>query len=212
MSPRMVDDQKRHRFAPYRGRGLALNRHGAKLMEVDRFELFTARLRLRTPTPDDASELQEMAADPRVALMTASIPHPYPENGALRFIQHLRTLASDRHRNLAVTIKNTGQFIGMIGYHASGQEAEIRYMISPRYWRLGYATEAAHRIVTHTFETTDVRAIVATAMAQNRASEAVLRKLGFRKQTERSLHLPLRGGTFLVSFWTLDRGDEQERG
>jgi RimJ/RimL family protein N-acetyltransferase len=179
-------------------------------MEADLFELFTDRLRLRTPTHNDASVLQEMAADPRVALTTASMPHPYPENGALRFIQHLRTLASDRHRNLAVTIKDTGQFIGMIGYHASGQEAEIRYMISPRYWGLGYATEAARRVVTHILETTDVRAIVATAMAQNKASEAVLRKSGFRKQTERNLHLPVRGGTFLVSFWTLDRGIREQ--
>ncbi|WP_352516096.1 MULTISPECIES: GNAT family N-acetyltransferase [unclassified Mesorhizobium] len=55
---------------------------------------------------------------------------------------------------------------------------------------LAYATDAARRVVTHILETTNVRAVVATAMAQNKASEAVLRKSGFRKQTERNLHLP----------------------
>ena len=55
------------------------------------------------------------------------------------------------------------------------------------------------------FDATEAKAVTARAMADNKASEAVLRKAGLRWQSEMPVELPVRSGTFLTSFWRLDR-------
>jgi ribosomal-protein-alanine N-acetyltransferase len=168
-------------------------------------ELLTDRLRLRTPCVDDADAIQSIAADPRVALTTASIPHPYPEGGARGFILHVQNVASRDRRNLAMVLREGNELVGMVGYDSHGEEAELAYMVSPIHWGLGYASEACRRIVAHIFEATEARAVVARAMTANKASEAVLRKAGLRWLFEKSVELPIRSGTFPTSFWRLAR-------
>jgi RimJ/RimL family protein N-acetyltransferase len=173
---------------------------------VDPLELLTPRLRLRTPQIDDADAIQSIVADPRVALTTASIPHPYPEGGAKDFILHVRKVASRDRRNLAIVLRDGNGLIGMVGYQTQGLESELAYMVSPTHWGRGYASEACKRIVAHIFGATEAKAVIARAMADNKASEAVLRKAGLRRQSEMPVELPIRAGTFLTSFWRLDRG------
>jgi len=168
-------------------------------------ELLTERLRLRTPQIEDADAIQSIVADPRVALSTASIPHPYPEGGAKAFILHVRSAASRDRRNLAIVLRDINQLIGVVGYQTRDLEAELAYMVSPIHWRSGYASEACRRIVAHIFDATEARAVIARAMADNKASEAVLRKAGLRWQSEMPVALPIRSGTFPTSFWRLDR-------
>jgi RimJ/RimL family protein N-acetyltransferase len=66
-------------FNPHRRR--CRKSYGGEIV-VEPLELLTERLRLRTPQIADADAIQSIVADPRVALTTASIPHPYPEGGA----------------------------------------------------------------------------------------------------------------------------------
>lgn len=164
---------------------------------------------MRTPQIEDADAIQSIVADPRVALSTASIPHPYPEGGAKSFVLHVQKMASRDRRNLAIIVRERNELIGMVGYQTSRMEAELAYMVSPIYWGLGYASEACKRIVAHIFEATEAKAIIARAMTDNRASEAVLRKAGLRWQSEMPVELPVRAGTFLTSFWRLDREEFQ---
>jgi len=175
-------------------------------MDESPVELLTARLLLRTPRLEDAPAIQAIAADPRVARTTASIPHPYPEDGATRFIRHVREVANGEQRNLAIVLRRSRDVIGMIGYEIKAGEAELAYMLSPAHWRQGYATEACRQMIAYIFEATRATAIVARIMADNSASEAVLRKVGFSWQREAAVELPLRGGAFVTSFWRLERG------
>lgn len=168
-------------------------------------ELLTARLLLRTPRIEDAPAIQAIAADPRVARTTASIPHPYPEDGAAQYIQHVREVASHEQRNLAIVLRRSRDVIGMTGYEITGSEAELAYMLSPEHWGQGYATEACRKMIAHIFEATPAAAVVARVMVDNKGSEAVLRKVGFGRQREALVELPLRGGSFLTSFWRLAR-------
>jgi RimJ/RimL family protein N-acetyltransferase len=172
---------------------------------VDVLELWTDRLRLRTPQIEDADAIRSIVADPRVALTTASIPHPYPEGGATGFILHVQKMASRDRRNLAIIQRDSNELIGMVGYQTSEMEAELAYVVSPIHWGLGYATEACRRIVAHIFDATEAKAVIARAMTDNRASESVLRRAGLRWQSEMPVELPVRGGKFLTSFWRLDR-------
>jgi RimJ/RimL family protein N-acetyltransferase len=168
-------------------------------------ELLTERLLLRTPRLEDAPAIQAIAADPRVARTTASIPHPYPEDGATQFIQHVREVASCEQRNLAIVLRRSREVIGMTGYEITGSEAELAYMLAPAHWGQGYATEACRKLVAFIFEATDAAAVVARVMADNKSSEAVLRKAGLRWWREAAVDLPMRGGSFLTSFWRLAR-------
>ncbi|MDA9521441.1 hypothetical protein XI06_14015 [Bradyrhizobium sp. CCBAU 11434] len=162
---------------------------------------------MRTPQIDDADAIQSIVADPRVALTTASIPHPYPEGGAKGFVLHVRGVASRERRNLVMTLRESDELIGMVGYQTKELEAELAYMVSPTHWGLGYASEACKEIVAHIFNATEAKAVIARAMTENKASEAVLSKAGLRWQSEMPVELPIRSGTFLTSFWRLDRED-----
>jgi RimJ/RimL family protein N-acetyltransferase len=164
---------------------------------------------LRTPRMDDADAIQSIVADPRVALTTASIPHPYPENGAKGFILHVQQAASRERRNLAMVLRDRNELIGMIGYQTRDKEAELAYMVSPIHWGRGYAGEACREIVAHIFSTTEADAVIARAMVDNKASEAVLYKAGLQRKSEMPVELPVRAGTFLTSFWRLTREEFQ---
>ncbi len=95
----------------------------------------------------------------------------------------------------------------MTGYEITGSEAELAYMLSPEHWGQGYATEACRKMIAHIFEATPATAVVARVMVDNKGSEAVLRKVGFGRQSEALVELPLRGGSFLTSFWRLARNE-----
>jgi len=151
---------------------------------VESLELLTERLRLRTPHITDADAIQSIVADPRVALTTASIPHPYPKDGAKDFILHVQNMANRDRRNLAIVLRDGNELIGMVGYQTRDLESELAYMVSPIHWGSGYASEACRAIV---------------------AAEAVLRKAGLQWQSEMPVELPIRSGTFPTSFWRLNR-------
>jgi RimJ/RimL family protein N-acetyltransferase len=174
-------------------------------MHEQDFELLTPRLRLRTPFIEDAEALQFIVADSRVALTTASIPHPYPENGALAFIEQARRIGGPDRRNLAMTLKSTNELIGMAGFVGSGTEAELAYMVAPQHWGQGYATEATSRLIAYLFGETGFSSVLARAMTANPASEEVLRKAGLHWEREAEVELPIRGGMVATSFWRLDR-------
>ena len=123
------------------------------------------------------------------------------------FILHVRKVAGRDRRNLAIILRDSDELIGMVGYQTTDLESELAYMVSPLHWGLGYASEACRTIVAHIFNTTQAKAVVARAMADNKASEAVLRKAGLRWQSEMPVELPIRAGTFPTSFWRLDRED-----
>ncbi len=149
-------------------------------MHKPEFELFATRLCLRTPVADDAEALPAIVAHPRVAFTTASIPHPYPDNGALAFIERVRSLAGPDRRNLAITLRSANELIGMVGFVGDGTEAELAHMYSPSRWGCGYATEAVSRLIAYLFEETRFSAVAARAMTANPASEAVLLEAGLQ--------------------------------
>jgi RimJ/RimL family protein N-acetyltransferase len=154
--------------------------------------LETTRLRLRPPTLADAGAIERMVGDVRVAEMTASIPHPYPAGGAAEFIRSLATAAAI---DLAVERKADGAVIGMASLRPldGWRVAELGYYIGVPYWRRGYATEAAQRLVDYGFAALGVERFANHVFAGNRASARVMEKLGHRRSGEGEVDYPLRG-------------------
>ena len=143
--------------------------------------LDTARLRLRPFTPADAPDVQRYAGDRDVAATTLSIPHPYPEGAAERWIgTHAAKYADGRLASFAITERESGALVGAIGLHlepAHGR-AELGYWIGKPFWRRGYATEAGQVMLRFGFEALGLNKIHAAVFLKNPASDRVLKKLG----------------------------------
>ncbi|UOQ43559.1 GNAT family N-acetyltransferase [Halobacillus salinarum] len=59
---------------------------------------------------------------------------------------------------------------------------EIGFIIHPRYWGSGYATEAALLMLKYSFETCELHRVYATCDPANEASARVLDKIGMVKE------------------------------
>jgi len=140
--------------------------------------LITDRLVLRPPHQDDIPELAVLADNRRVAEMLARMPHPYGEAEARAFVQ---STAQRRAGSVfALTLADTGAFIGCAGLDARGSALELGYWIGEPYWRHGYATEAAHALVDLAFRATAIDALDVSCRVINAASRRVIHKCGFQ--------------------------------
>ena len=68
---------------------------------------------------------------------------------------------------------------GLRPYDLPGRVYEIGFHIRPAHWRRGYAFEAAQAVISHAFQRLEALALFAGHNPNNRASRALLEKLGF---------------------------------
>ena len=140
-------------------------------------DIKTDRLRLRSYTEADISELVPLIGAREVAATTLRIAHPYTEQNARDFIARTR---NDDEIRLAVTLGHDGRLCGGVGLRleAEHQRAELGYWIGVPYWGKGYATEAARAMLHYGFEALKLHRILATHSKENMASGKILVKLG----------------------------------
>lgn len=89
----------------------------------------------------------------------------------------------------AIRLKDSGTFVGTCGFNSWNQRMKssvIGYDISREYWGNGYATEALKEIIKFAYSGTlpcgEINRIQGDTVPGNAASEAVLRKLGFKEE------------------------------
>ncbi|MDE6668916.1 MAG: GNAT family N-acetyltransferase [Muribaculaceae bacterium] len=84
----------------------------------------------------------------------------------------------------AVETKDTGDFIGYVGFHRFNFEApfspnwEIGWRISDRFWHKGYATEAAQACIKYAQENKLFDRLFSFTAIQNIPSENVMKRIG----------------------------------
>jgi RimJ/RimL family protein N-acetyltransferase len=145
--------------------------------------LKTDRLTLRPLRADDAPRIEELAGDARVALMTASIPHPYPPGAAEEFIHQIgRDVRSGRSLAWAIVPRDEAGLVGTIAFRIdrANRIGEIGYWIGVPFWGQGYASQAARAAMDHAFETLDLVEVEGCHLATNPASGRVMQKAGMR--------------------------------
>ena len=143
----------------------------------------TRRLTLRPYQHEDAARMTYLAGDYDVAKMCARVPHPYPIAAAHGFIDMItRRMETGQEYAFAVVAPIDG-VIGACGVSPAGAPDagmwEIGYWYGMPYWGLGYASEAARGLMGWAQEQLGARGFAAGHFADNPASGAVLRKLGF---------------------------------
>ncbi|MGI8470313.1 MAG: GNAT family N-acetyltransferase [Pyrinomonadaceae bacterium] len=82
----------------------------------------------------------------------------------------------------AVVEKSSNEFAGWCGLWRLTEtgETEIGYAVAKKFWRRGYATEAARRILQYGFDELGLDKIVAVTRPENVASRRVMEKLGMK--------------------------------
>ena len=143
--------------------------------------LETDRLLLRPPEFRDVPAIATWAGDWDVAKNLASVPHPYREDDAREFVARVaqRRALGEGHC-FAVTRKLDGVFMGTCGLHLEDGRFELGYWLGKPFWRQGYATEAAKKVVSFAFRDLKATSLWAGWFEDNPASGRVLQKLGCR--------------------------------
>jgi len=171
-------------------------------------QIETARLILRNMTKDDYNDLAAILTDPETM---QHYPRPYDEDGVHRWINW--TLDNyDKHGFglWAVTLKETGEFIGDCGITMQPIHGEwlpeIGYHINKKYWRRGYASEAAAACIRMAFEEFGFPAVYSYMKYSNEASWRTAMKNGMTLVEEYDDPVNLRTRVYRV-----DRETWQQR-
>lgn len=144
--------------------------------------LETGRLVLRRARRYDAPAIFEYASDPEVTRLMDWRTHTVLSE-ATDFIETSDgrwTHGTDF--TWLITIKPDGVPAGAISSSPEGHRATIGYILSRGYWRKGYATEAARRVMECLFEDNTVWRVWATCDVENFASARVLEKVGMTRE------------------------------
>lgn len=147
-------------------------------------EISTERLVMRDWRESDLAPWAAMNADPEVR------EHLGPPLTAEQATTSARRFQRDLELNgfgfWAVEVRASGDFIGFAGLDAvddglpfSGVEAGWRLARSA--WGHGYATEGALAVLDYGFATVGLSEILATTTATNLRSQAVMRRIGMRR-------------------------------
>ena len=165
--------------------------------------LESERLNLRPPRPWDVQDIAVWLGDPAVSRMLARIPHPYTEEHAEDFL----ALPPDGRHVFVIEAKPDGRFLGMIGLHPDGEGYELGYWLGKPYWGLGYASEAAARMLAYGFETLGLETVRAGWFLDNPASGHLLAGLGGRHNGSRLRFCAARNADVLCHDMLLTRAN-----
>ena len=168
--------------------------------------LTTERLTLVPLGPEHLDAYTALIAQPDVHryLSSAKAIAADPAGEAARIIGVAQAQWRDRgYGPFAVFETDGGGFVGRGGlfWVERLQGVEINYMLDPRFWGGGYATELSRRFLAFGFGELGLARMVATTNPDNAASRRVLLKVGMQADGRRDF------GTHMVDYFRIDRAD-----
>ena len=168
----------------------------------------SGRLEFRSWDESDPGLARRLWADAAVTRYIASAPYSEEEVRA-RLATEAANLARMGMQYWPMFLRETGEFAGVCGlkpcpYEGSPErpELELGFHLVPEMWGRGLATEAAAAAAAFAFDRPETRRLFAGHHPENRASERVLRKLGFRY----ARHVFYAATGLLHPLYVLERG------
>lgn len=143
--------------------------------------LQSERLGLRCWQPGDLSLAVRLWTDPVVTRFIAATP-PTADEARARLQREIETQAQHGFQYWPLFVRDGGDFAGCCGLRPRPDEPdapEFGVHLLPTYWRRGYASEASSMVFGHAFGTLACRALFAGHNPRNKASRAMLLRLGF---------------------------------
>ena len=153
---------------------------------IEQAVIETLRLQLRPIELSDALEIQKAAGIRDIADTMISLPHPYPDGEAERYISRRQ---NEREANCSVTFvierKMGKEFCGLIEVRDIDREhsqGEMSFWLAKKAWGHGYMSEVVQVIVQYGFEVLSLNRLYAYHMQRNPATGRVLEKNGFKQE------------------------------
>jgi RimJ/RimL family protein N-acetyltransferase len=142
----------------------------------------TERLIVRHFQPSDLDEFAALVADPRVIRYVGD-GETLPRSEVERWIGICQMKYATRgYGTSAVFEKDGGKFVGYCGVVRAPENDfdELVYVFNVDSWGKGYASEVGRAMVDYVFARSTLERIYATIHPDNKASQQVIGKLGFR--------------------------------
>jgi 8-oxo-dGTP diphosphatase len=179
---------------------------------ADAFPLTTERLVLRPPVAADAASIHRLVNDWEVVRSLSSLPYPYPRTLADDWITSTEAQRLERTAyHLVITGVEDGQemLIGCVGVRLdmTPRTGNLGYWVGRRFWGHGVATEAARRVASWALSHLPIDGLRAEVDAENPASAAVLRRIGFRETGTAMQESRAAGGQRPVTVFQASRDD-----
>lgn len=180
-----------------------------------RLEFDGKRVSIRPLRLSDAAHLYENVKDKEIVTWTVSIPHPYPRDGAVKFIRKAQyNIRNNRSYAFGIVLNETGTVIGVVSLMAfdwENKNAEIGYWLAKKHWGEGLMTEAVRLVLKFGFRNLKLHRVYARLFEANIGSARILEKCGFklegRMREERyrsgTWHDTLRYGILKSEFRTI---------
>ncbi len=178
-------------------------------MQHRTFVLETPRLILRLLADEDEEAVHQLYADWDVAKSLSRLTYPFSVEAARRFIADARAGLVERSTYmLGMFERESGAFVGIVSLRVPSQnpalpEAEraeeaglgiLGYSVARPYWRRGFASEGAKRMVAFAFDELGLSRLQASVLHGNPASARVLERLGFTVVEAGVVEEPADGG------------------
>jgi RimJ/RimL family protein N-acetyltransferase len=149
-------------------------------------KLIGRRVILRPLENSDAKNIYLNIQDIRIAKNITNIPWPYKLQDARQYI--LRTKKLLKYKDgfvFAIQLKGKKEAIGCISLHKvdfKHKNSEIGFWLGSAYWNRGIVTDAGRLILNFAFKKINLHRISGYVFTENKASQRVLEKMGFRKE------------------------------
>lgn len=166
-------------------------------------EIVAERFDLRPLRPSDAGRIEMYAGDPRVAMNTASIPHPLPPGATEAFVAR----ANDPERSedvwaMDATRSDGPDLMGIISLtRVADEQSEVSFWVAPAHWNSGVASTALEALLT--VNPHRARTFFATVFQDNPASARVMTHCGFQYLGDAETFCVARNAR--VPTWTYSR-------
>lgn len=161
--------------------------------------LETERLIIRDHISEDLENHHKLMSDPEIMtyiedIMTTSLED---SQNNLKFSIVESKKPNRTHYFFAIEEK-TGDYVGSIGFtiiekNESGGNAELGYFILKSKWGNGYTSEAAKAVIEFAFQNIGLHKISSGCIAENKASENIMIKLGMTKEAHKVQHVLHKG-------------------
>lgn len=151
--------------------------------------LETNRLKLDALSKEDSTSLFELFSDNSV-VEYYDLDAFTELSQAINLIEFFNVRFKEKSGiRWAIRLKETNEFIGTCGFNAWNpkmKNATLGYDLLPKYWGMGFTSEAVHRIVQAAFlgelSCGKLNRIQGDTVPGNSASESLLLKVGFKEE------------------------------
>ena len=147
--------------------------------------ILSARLLLRQWKQSDFEPFAKLNADPEVMCYFPAVLSRSESDGLA--CRHQGFIEEHGWGRWAAEERATGQFLGFIGLYIPPAAlpfapcVEIGWRLAKAHWGTGLATEGAAAALSHAFDTLNMAEVVSFTSIHNVRSQAVMQRLGMRR-------------------------------